>query len=128
MEGVIQPVQIGDRRKLVHLVAQSQNSRFAAIESGDIEEPQHGIRFRKPAIGLQNNFRQDGMRPNRGDASEIILDIVLKTPSVRAIFPVCRKHVFLETCSREGGTLAFQARRVRIDEASRQYWDDKAIA
>ena len=38
MEGVIQPVQIGDRCKLVHLIAQCQEIRFAAIESGDIEE------------------------------------------------------------------------------------------
>lgn len=38
MKGVIHPVQVGNRRKLVHLVAQCQKSRFAAIESGDIEE------------------------------------------------------------------------------------------
>lgn len=38
VEGMVQPVQIGNRRKLVHLIAQCQISRFAAIEGGDIEE------------------------------------------------------------------------------------------
>ena len=38
VEGMIQPVQIGNRRKLVHLVAQCQEIRFAAIEGGDIEK------------------------------------------------------------------------------------------
>ena len=38
MEGMVQPIQIGNRCKLVHLVAQCQEIRFAAIESGDIEE------------------------------------------------------------------------------------------
>lgn len=68
------------------------------------------------------------MRLSRGDASEIILDVVLENPSVRAISPACRKHVFLETSSCEGGTLAFQARRVRIDKGSRQYRNEKGIA
>ena len=38
MEGMVQPIQVGKRRKLVHLVAQCQEIRFAAIEGGDIEE------------------------------------------------------------------------------------------
>ena len=38
VEGMIQPVQIGNRRKLVHLVAQMSGIRFAAIEGGDIEK------------------------------------------------------------------------------------------
>lgn len=68
------------------------------------------------------------MRPNRGDTAEIVFDIILENSS---IFPISRprcKHIFLEAPSCERGTLAFQARRVRIDEASRQHRDDKGIA
>lgn len=38
VDGVIQSVQIGNRRKLVHLVAQCQEIRFATIQGSDIEE------------------------------------------------------------------------------------------